>query len=383
MVGGGLVGAAAALCALRSGFETTLVEPNPPRPVAGRFDLEVRSVALSVATRAWLESLGVWVDGGAIRAMKVWEEFSTAALHFCAEELGDYAALAWNVENGRLTAQLWERFESLGGRVLQGNVATMDVADQAVTLNLEGGTRLSARYLIAADGARSTTRRILGVADEKRPTGHWALATAVQCEQPHEATALQRFLADGPLALLPSTDPRVCWLVWSQSEAEALRRKDLPHTDFCAELGGATQLALGEVRAADERFAFPLTQHVVDRFVVGRRVVLVGDAARVVHPLAGMGVNLGFEDVDGAVRCMVRERDVGTADWAAFERKRQTRSRSLVRLMSALRLGYAAQGPLLNALRGTLTRFVDGMPALKHQLMREALGVGPIALKMR
>ena len=172
--------------------------------------------------------------------------------------------------------------------------------------------RITARLLIAADGANSSIRAKLGVSAGRFETQQSAIATVVETEHDHGHMAWQCFLKDGPLALLPlpSRDGRFfSSVVWSQTDAVAQQLMALDDAAFIARLAQSIDSRYGAIRAVDKRFSFPLEQLVASSFQPAPRVLLVGDAARVLHPLAGQGVNLGFEDLArNSARGHARER---------------------------------------------------------------------------
>ncbi|MFU8814219.1 MAG: FAD-dependent oxidoreductase [Pseudomonadales bacterium] len=384
VVGGGLIGAAAALGLARQGRRVLLLEPSQPLLQPGRLGLDIRTVAVSPASRQLLESLGVWrtLQAAPYHRMEVWEERGTQAMVFDAVDVAR-AELGWIVENGPAGAALWG---ALGGEenvtICHDRVAELATGDQQVELELPQG-RASARLLIAADGARSMVRERLGVAVETADVGHVALATAVRTAAPHQGVAYQRFLLDGPVALLPTRDPQICSVVWSQSPEAAARRSVLADDAFCAELSAAVQGVLGAVLAVDQRVVFPLQQLLAASFNPHPRVLLIGDAARVLHPLAGLGANVGFEDVRDLLAVLARlpvAADPGSDRlWGGFDRQRLARARLMLGLMSALRRAYARGDPLSQLLRNLGVGWLNGSSLLKRQVMQEAMGLGPMA----
>ncbi len=205
-----------------------------------------------------------------------------------------------------------------------------------------------------------------------------ALATVVRTARPHEGTAYQRFLLDGPVALLPSVHPRQSSVVWSQPPGEARRRRELTDDAFCIELERALQSRLGRVEAVDQRVSFPLQQQLADTFNPHPRVLLVGDAARVLHPMAGLGGNLGFEDVREVLAVMDplgggsgRGRPVASTGSAARG--------LMLRVMDTLRQVYSRGDPMSQWLRNLGVAWLDRASPLKRQIMMEAMGLGPVA----
>ncbi|NJN51720.1 MAG: 2-octaprenyl-3-methyl-6-methoxy-1,4-benzoquinol hydroxylase, partial [Gammaproteobacteria bacterium] len=171
--------------------------------------------------------------------------------------------------------------------------------------------------------------------------------------------------------------PLAC-VVWSQSESAAAARLKLADDAFARELERAVERRLGRVLAVDRRFGFALEQRVAEKFQPAPRVVLIGDAARVLHPLAGQGVNLGFEDVAGVLGVVkaVGIDGIGESEqWRAFVRRRRTRAQIMVAAMDAFRTGYAIREPGLAWLRNVAVDVLNNAPFIKTELMREALGL--------
>lgn len=394
VVGGGLVGAAAALGAALQGWRVLLVDRAEPVWRPGLLGMDIRNVAVSPASMALLDGLGVWREQHAIAYshMRVWEEQGTRRLDFDAADV-QRQELGWIAENGPLVASLWQRLRAQDGITSCTDVRLvgLEPGTEAVKLHLtEHGEQASAgtltaraRLVVGADGARSAVRQLLDVPVEAFDTGHHALATVIRTSKPHDGTAFQRFLLDGPLALLPGRHPRQSSVVWSQPPASAQRRSALTDAAFCQEIASASEHCLGSVEAVDHRMVFPLQQMLAATFNPMQRVLLIGDAGRVLHPLAGLGANLGFEDVRdllNVLRPLLPGADPGAAGaWLSFARRRRSRSRLMVDIMGGLRRAYASKDPLLQWLRNVGVGWVDSSVLLKRQIIREALGLGPIA----
>ena len=381
VVGGGIVGATAALALADLGRDVALVERRPPQYRPGRLGFDARTVALNAASRRLLEELDVWrsVPAQPIVAMRVWEAVGTASIHFDAASV-DADALAWVFEVGRLTDALWSRCRDRVRVVAPATVEDLAVAAERATVKL-GADTLTARLVIGADGAASRVRQLAGAEQARFAVGETAFATVARCAEPHRGQAFQCFTESGPLALLPLPEPQHVSVIWSVIEAQAARLRSLSAAEFGDALACASERALGDVVDVDAVAEFPLGQALVDDFNPAQRVLVIGDAARTLHPLAGQGVNLGLEDVRGIRAAVAADpRDLGRAGrWRRFARRRAARARLMLTAMAAFDRVYGQQDAALRWLRNVGIRFVDRAPLVKAQLIREAMGVGRVA----
>ena len=385
VVGGGLIGAVVALGAARLGRRVVLVEQAAPVTTLGRLGHDLRNVAVAPSTQQLLAELGVWdqVAPAPYRTMRIWDERGAATMVFDATEVGRQE-LGWILENGPTLESLWAVLAREENLTLRVGAPVTGLRAESGGVRLEFGTaHLDAGLVIAADGARSRLREALGTGVDVQETGHEALATVVRTAEAHGGVAHQCFLPDGPVALLPGLDPHLCSVVWSQSPAVAARRLALADAEFCRELTRATGRCLGEVAEVDRRLVFPLRQVLADDFHPAGRVLLIGDAAHVLHPLAGLGANLGFEDVHSVLQVLRRlphAADPGSPDlWSAFARQRRTRARMMIGLMATLQRLYAGGDPWRQWLRNSGVRWLNRAPPIRRQMMMEAMGLGPLS----
>ena len=401
VVGGGPVGAVLALGLAQQGYRVALVERELP---TGRdasrnnaLGVDPRTVALSESSKELLDELSAWpaqaID--AFDRMEVWEESGTSVLRFGAQD-ANAESLGHIAEVGPWRDQLWRQLAALedaagNGKVqLLAGTEVVEVAEQAHGYLL--GTRcvtddsqaqIFARTLIAADGANSAVRRALGVNMAITDMQQSALAFAARVERPHEGTAFQRFLRDGPLALLPMADEHLVSVVWSARTARADELAALDTQQLMQALERASEQRLGRVEAILPALRFPLRQGVIESFCPRSDVVFVGDAARVIHPLAGQGVNLGFEDVRALLECthpdVARNGLPSVGRLQRFARMRRARSRLAVAAMGALSAAYTGQSPALLLARNTVTRTLGDIAGVRRRLVLEAMGLGPVA----
>ena len=382
VAGGGVVGAACALALARAGLQVALVEARPaPRWLAERPDLRV--FALAPDNAALLDALGVWPQVVRARAqpyrkMRVWDAGGGDELAFDAATLAR-DELGWIVENGLLVDRLWAALVAAGVQVhCPARVQGMEQDEAGVRLQLDDGTRLEARVAVAADGGASELRRLAGLDVDAHDYGQRGVVAFIETADPHQETAWQRFLPTGPLALLPFTQGRSS-IVWTLPEAEAARVLALDDAAFAVALTDASAARLGRAVPVSARAAFPLRRQLVRQQVAGR-VLVLGDAAHVVHPLAGQGVNLGLRDV-AALRTEVESAQARRVDWASAHRlQRWARRRRSDNTVSAYAFEginrlYSNADPLAVLARGPLLGLAGKLPPLTRALWRHAAGV--------
>ncbi|MEO8742411.1 MAG: FAD-dependent monooxygenase, partial [Lysobacteraceae bacterium] len=340
VAGAGIVGSAAALAFARDGLRVAIVEPQAP--VSWRDEApDLRVYALAQDNIALLDTLGVWKDiaphAQPYRTMRVWDAAGGGELRFDAQRYGR-DTLGWIVEHGLIADRLWNALHAAGLTMRCPQRITGIVGDEStevsdkpdtVGLALDDHGVLRARLAIAADGADSPLRAMAGIDVARHDYGQRGVVAYIETTLPHENTAWQRFLPTGPLAFLPYRDGRSS-IVWTLPDAEATRLLALDDAAFCAELTRAFDATLGDVVSVSRRAAFPLRRQIANQFVKGR-LVLCGDAAHAVHPLAGQGLNIGLRDVI-ALRKTVGEAIERRVDFASPHRlarwQRERRSES-------------------------------------------------------
>jgi len=380
VVGAGVVGSAAALALARDGRRVAIIEARDPAPwQADAPDLRVYAFAPDNA--ALLNEFGVWPQVLAARAqpyrhMRVWDAAGGDALSFDADALGQ-PQLGWIVEHGLLVDRLWQALGAGGGieRHCPARVVALEQDDDSATLTLDDDRRLRARLVIAADGADSKLRELAGIDVDRHDYGQRGLVAYVGTERPHDDTCWQRFLPGGPLAFLPWVDGRSS-IVWTLPDAEAERLLVADESAFRAELTRAFDATLGEVTSVSTRAAFPLRRQLAQRYVAGR-VLLAGDAAHAVHPLAGQGVNLGLRDVAALRRLLAA---AGSGDFAAphrldrYARERRSENSLAAWSFDGINRLFSNDALLPTLVRGPLLGLAGKLPPLQALLWRRASG---------
>jgi 2-octaprenylphenol hydroxylase len=383
IVGGGMVGAAAALALSRAGFSVALLEALEPAPWDAAAELDLRVVGLAPSSIALLNDLGAWpairdARVGPYRHMHVWDAQSGAAIDFDAVSEGR-DLLGCIVENSLVQWTLWQTLEASGiRRLCPAEVTGFEAREGRIVLELGDGESLSARLLVAADGAASPLRKLAGIGTRGRDYAQRAVVAHVATERLHDHTAWQRFLTSGPLALLPLADGRSS-LVWSLPQAEAERVLALDDEAFLSELGVASDFRLGRITATTARASFPLKMQLAESYQA-ERLVLLGDAAHAVHPLAGQGVNLGLRDVAELRDTLVAAHAAGSDIGAAHVLRRYARRRRSADTLDAVGFDalariYGWRSPALVAARGLGVRLLNRLAPLKRRISEHAAGI--------
>lgn len=377
VVGGGPVGAALARAV--PGLSLALVgdAPRLPERSAGEFDARV--YALSPGNMAFLRAIGAW-DAIAeeritpVHAMSIYGDDGRAHLTFDALE-GGVAELAWIVEDAALQEALWRGLSRV--EVLSGAVCERLVVDtERATLFFAGGRNADARLVVGADGAQSFVRREAGIGARENEYGQSALVANFRCERAHINTARQWFQRGGAvLALLPLPGAQVS-IVWSLPTDEAERLSALAPALLAAAVTDASHAELGELAPASAARTYRL-RRLSARSLVSPRIALAGDAAHVIHPLAGQGLNLGLQDVRALAETLERRepgRDPGEHRLLRrYERSRAEATLALDGVVHGLFRLYSGQNALLARARNAGLNLTDRLPVLKNLLMRRAM----------
>ena len=384
IAGGALVGAALAR-ALR-GTRAALIsrERRPEAPGAQGFDARV--YAISPANAAFLARLGAWsvipeARRTPVHAMRVYGDDGESLIEFDAYRTG-CSELAWIVEDRLLQDALWRGLEGQDGLSLfsASSLQALDTTGLRAGLSLKDGRKLSAQLVVGADGARSLVRAQAGIPVEERGYGQTAVVANFACGRPHRNVAFQWFQGgqkDGAvLALLPLPGDHVS-MVWSVADAEAARLLALAPAALSRAVAAASYESVGELAPVTPQRAFSLEQLAAGR-LVAPRVALAGDAAHVIHPLAGQGANLGLQDARVLAEVLERRepgRDPG--DLRLLRRYERARAEDILAMRTTVhglfRL-FDARGAGIARLRNAGLNLADRMPVIKNLLMRHAMG---------
>ncbi len=388
MVGAGMVGATAACLLARAGYSVAVIEAREPAEYREDSPVGLRVSALSPGAAAILEQAGAWKAISrqrhcAYRRMQVEDRQARQRLDLTAGEFG-MERLGTIVENDLVQWSLWQCLQNLGGIELLCPAQISDLrldSDQPV-VSLADGRQLATHLLVGADGADSVVRQALGIEQDYWCYAQQGIVGVVETARPNAGVAWQRFLPGGPLALLPLADGRSS-MVWTRPSADAQRLLGLEDAEFLAELNAALQAAddqldefPGGVRQCGKRAAFDLSMQLGKTYASGR-TALIGDAAHVVHPLAGQGVNLGLLDAAALVETVLQARQAGESPVSErslqrFARWRRSESEIMARGIDSLRTLFGVES--LAPLRQLGLAAVSRSWVLKDGFIRRAAG---------
>ncbi|MEK7887643.1 UbiH/UbiF family hydroxylase [Burkholderia contaminans] len=379
VVGGGLVGKTAALALTQSGYKTALLaQPATPRPADLAFDTRV--YALSSSSQALLERLRVWqaLDHSRLAPvfdMRVYGD-AHAELHFSAYQ-ASVPQLAWIAESSLVEASLDAALRFQPNLTwFDARAQGFDVRDDAAVLTLSSGKVLEADLVVGADGAHSWVRSQMGAKVERRDYRQTGVVANFKASLPHRETAYQWFHEGEIVALLPLPDGHVS-LVWSAHTAHADELLALDPAQLAAEVERVSHGQVGTLDCVTPAAGFPLALQTVDK-LIAPRVALVGDAAHLIHPLAGQGMNLGLRDVAALADAIAGKesfRNLGdTVLLRRYERSRREDIRALMVATDGLQRLFAVPGSLAKAVRNAGMAFVGAQPFVKRWLVSAALG---------
>lgn len=384
VVGGGMVGAFLGTALARAGIHTAVLESTRPDPDPDTSTIDLRVSALSLATRNMLDYVGAWdlisnMRTSPYRSMRVYDAGYHGELSFEASDLWA-KNLGYIVENRVIVAALWSLLSEAAEAdiIYPARVVKLLGEPGNKCVELEDGRRVRSRVVVAADGARSVTRGLAGIG-----VGGWnydqsALVAAVETENPHRQTAYQRFLAEGPLAFLPLDDGR-CSIVWSSTRESTRSYMELDDAAFMAVLEQASGGLLGAIKDVGPRGSFELGFQYAKQYIRDG-VVLVGDAAHSVHPLAGQGVNIGMLDAAALVEILLEAR-ANNRDPAAlsvlrkYERWRKADNLALLGGIDLLKRLFTADNGLIGSARSLGMNLINHSSPVKNYLNRYAMGI--------
>ncbi len=386
IVGGGLVGSSLAIAlssALSSSSRIVLIDSQPLAEINLKADsLDGRSIALALSSKKMLAALNMWqtlsAEATAIKNIHISDQgrFGATRLDSVRYEVESFGYL---VPADHLIHALNEKVNTLSNvtRIQPFQVAEIEThADHAV-IKQENGEAIQAKLLLAADGINSFIRKALHIDVEEKQYQQSAVVGSVECEENHNNTAYERFTQDGPLALLPRKD-NVCGFIWMNPTETAQSHVSLDQQAFKEKLQQAFGYRLGHFKNISKRFAYPLAL-LMSQQRVQQRVVLIGNAAQTLHPIAGQGFNLALRDIAELAELLANVdliNNDGELDRQLVEyaNKRQPDIEKTIRFTDRLNFIFNADYPVLAQSRGLGLAMLGAIPILEERIVRQNLG---------
>ncbi|ASG67864.1 2-octaprenyl-3-methyl-6-methoxy-1,4-benzoquinol hydroxylase [Francisella halioticida] len=383
IVGGGMVGLSLALALHQNGLQVTIIEVRDinQKPLGSTNRVETRVSAINHTSKRLLQELGVWskIRNNRISPyyqMQVWDDLISESINITAEEIAEYS-LGCIVENDVITQALIERINDTSIEIFanqkiekiqkNGNTEKIVLADKLVEASL----------IVGADGANSFIRDYFNFETKVKSYKHTAIVATLELEKEHQQTAYQRFYDKGVLAFLPLENTNKASIVWSVKTDYANFLMSLADDRFEQELTKAIDNTLGNVKLLSKRFSFELIQRHAKSYIQDN-VVLVGDAAHTIHPLAGQGVNIGFKDVIALTKIIsgafAKGRLIGhisTLD--KYQRERRLDNKKMIALMKGFKEVFASENDYIKKARRIVFEFVDKNSIVKSLIVKQAL----------
>ena len=383
IVGGGIVGLTLAAALKDSELNIAVIDKSPcyqelaDKPAA-------RVSAINQANIKALQRFDVWPHlqqerANPYTAMYVWDKDSFGDIHFSCDEMGS-DTLGVIVENQALVNALAKSVEAQPNvQLVTAGIERVLAGPNQTMLMLDNDDVLSCRLLVGADGANSFVRKQAGLPITFKDYEHTAIVANIKTDELHNNVARQAFTPTGPLALLPMAEPNVCSIVWSQTPEQASSLMALDDDAFCHALTAASNSVLGTISLETERAAFPLTMRYARQWAKDG-VVLVGDAAHTIHPLAGQGANLGMQDALALAESLsslsVAGKDIGLyKHLRSYERSRKTEATKMIAAMDGFKFLFDGDDPLKKLVRGIGLSATDKLTTIKNALVSHAMGL--------
>ena len=377
VVGGGVVGLSAALAMHQRGLSVALLDAGSLS--VSPLEISPRVYAVNHASQRLLQQLNVWdrlekQRLSSYQHMHVWDAAKGAHIDFDARMIAGNR-LGSIIDDSNLKHALLQEIATRNIRLLPGSMVTgVDVRPECVEIQA-GHHSVSAKLMIVADGAFSPTRELLHVPFTQWPYHQHALVATVQTEKKHQHTAYQIFTADGTLAFLPLADEHQCSIVWSSAPHLTQHRMLLSEEEFNQQLTTAFEAKLGQSTVISKRHAFPLHMRHVKQYC-GSRWLLMGDAAHTIHPLAGLGLNVGLADL-AAWLCLLGNDNCNLYSkktLGSYQRQRKYAVWQTIALMEGLKAMFLNPLPPIAALRGLGLKMCNHFTPLKRLFIEHATG---------
>ena len=382
--GGGVVGCSLACLLAKANFKVALLDRDVRADRSSQKN-DSRIFAITISSKRILNKTGAWhlIPEDSIspfRRMHVWDENGDGEIRFESASICE-PAMGYIIAQNFLTDALFQKineFENID--LIKGaSPKSIEKEANAICIDIDNSQELKTKLVVAADGSNSKVRQLCNINFQKHDYEQSALACVVTTEIEHSAVARQRFLSDGPLAFLPMKNPHQSGIVWSAKPERIDELLKLDKATFQNELAVAFENKLGQIKESTERNIFPLSRAQADHYVQPR-LALIGDSAHTVHPLAGLGANLGILDSASLAEILIdtynSDRDIGRLQvLRRYERWRRTENQQIMYMLDGFKYLFENKFQSVQWLRNLGLDIVDEMPIVKNAIMARAMGL--------
>ena len=384
IVGGGIIGSCLACLLGQAGFKVILLDVDT-KPKKSSIENDPRVFAITIASEKILKKTGAWsllneANISSFRRMHVWDENGTGEIRFESASICE-PTMGYIIPHQVILDALHKKIRDLESVIYISGVSPVLIKNEtnAITLGIDNGQQYRTKLIVAADGSNSKVRELSNIYYSKHDYKQSALACIVTSEISHDEVARQRFLKDGPLAFLPMKNPFESGIVWSSSPERIGQLLNCDKKMFHSELETAFDNKLGKIQNSTERNIFSLNRAHAEHYVQPR-IALIGDSAHTVHPLAGLGANLGLLDAAALAEILIDtfnlERDFGRLQvLLRYERWRKGENKQVMYLLDGFKYLFENQFRSVQWLRNLGLDIIDDMPIVKNAIMMRAMGL--------
>lgn len=386
IIGGGIIGLATAKGLSQHGLRVALVEHKALEPFLLDEKPSLRATAINTASERFFKQLGVWDSilstkrAQSYTSIHVWEHHGIAKLNVHANDYG-YDNLGHIIENTAIYNALLNACQKQDNIRFYSSVTVDNITreDYETCVHLSNQQIITGQLIVGADGARSWVRDQADIPFIQHDYKHAALMTTIKTEKPHQCCAIQAFYDKGIIAFLPLSDPHLSCLVWSMHPTTANHYKRIDAKQFEQQLETLFEHHLGQCSIVNIREVFPLTARYAHQFAK-HRLVLVGDAAHSIHPLAGQGMNLGLMDVKFLVEeigtLFLQGNDIGLKDnLRTYDKKRKKHAIAMLAAMQCIQDSFNGSNTIKKVTRGLIMNTVNYVPFIKKTILKHAMGI--------
>ncbi|OGT48469.1 MAG: hypothetical protein A3E82_04000 [Gammaproteobacteria bacterium RIFCSPHIGHO2_12_FULL_38_11] len=380
IIGAGIVGLSLAALLAKHNFSVALIESNAPQLSWDENVLTARVSAIHNTSKKLLDYLDIWhllnkKSYSPLHEMKIWDHTRNANLYFNSCDV-DESQMGFIVENREIVKTLWETLQNNAN--IDFFYPNKPIQFKNKTITLDNNQSLKTNLIVGADGAHSWVRKQMPITLQTRSYQQKAIIAVIESQHPHNNIAYQKFLTTGPVALLPLFQANHTALVWSADDAVSDDLMKNTQIIFAKILTENLDFKLGELKLISERLQFPLVMRHADDYV-SENCALIGDAAHSIHPLAGLGVNLGLMDAacltQTVIEARIKQKSLGDLKiLRRYSRWRKAENAPIIATMRGLKEIFSIDSPSFNFIRTTGINTIDQCTLIKNQLMHIAMG---------